>query len=641
MYSDSVWGYVHVQVENPGVGVSEWGHATTSVTDPGKPSLMVAGEEKEVIWRVMKDGASVPVLRWTIIQGSTEVPLKLRSIDWTPPPPEVAGAVSLGTANYTVPSTNAIFLSASGNDANPGTQASPKGTLIGALNAVPAGGTVVVRGGEYRQSQPNVITKTITVQNYPGEVVWFDGSDPLTGWTYDAGSGRWWASSTTEWDHSDPNGLAGAYNPLAVWPDMIFYDGQPLWLVSSNPTSGQFSVDYTNDRVWIADNPSGHELRITTRDRFLMLKGPNSAVRGIGIRRFTYPSWGGTLQINDTAVGTLVENVHMHDSAIMSVDSSSVTITKNTLLRPLSIGFGGNDGADCSWTHNIVDYANWKLITNHVPAAQKITRHARSRIAHNIFRHARRAMGIWLDESCYEPVIVGNLVEGIDGNGIFIELTEYGIIASNYLYGGGDAVNGGAIGTETKYGLCSYNSGSQRFWNNFVQDFKLYNVHLGGDVRRNSDPAQQVSGGGIHWSQMPWYVRDIEIVNNIIGDNKQYFQFGGEPVGIDMQSGISRVEGNLSYGDTGGGTSDDGLFRWYNGTSSIIYKTWSAINTARPGKGFANNALTGVKYPTRAHGAAIAPSIGIPLPADVATAIGAPVGYVAVGPLLLPPVPIS
>ena len=150
--------------------------------------------------------------------------------------PEVAGAVALGSTNYEIPPSNVIYLATNGNDSNAGTIALPKATLIGAFAAVPSGGTIVVRAGVYPQAaqgESAAVRKSFNLQNYPGEVVWFDGSDPLNGWTYDSPSGLWWATSTVEWAHSDPLNVCGPLNPIATWPDMLFRDGSPLWLVSS------------------------------------------------------------------------------------------------------------------------------------------------------------------------------------------------------------------------------------------------------------------------------------------------------------------------------------------------------------------------------------------------------------------------
>ena len=537
----------------------------------------------------------------------------------------------MGTADYSIPSSNVIYLAINGSDSNPGTQALPKATLPSAMSAVTAGGTIVVRAGEYRQSQPNVSSKSFTLQNYPGEVVWFDGSDPIGGWTHDAASGLWWAQSTIKWPNTDPEGLAGPLNPLAMHGDMMFYDGNPLWQVASSPTSGQFMTDYGNDKVWIADDPTGHEIRITKRDRFLLLTGTDVTVRGIGVRRYASPTWGGTIQVADAGKRARFENLHIYDSSSLSLDTDDAVVTRCTVIRASRLAFGGNIGSDCEWSNNLVDQANWKILQYHTASSLKIVKHTRPKIAHNIFRNARSpAMDIWLDISCYDPVIVGNLIENCAKNGIFIELTEKGIIANNYVYGDSTA-------SITTAGMVSYNSGTQQYWNNYIENFRAYLIEIGGDTRRNA--VSQVSGDGVGWEMMPWYAQNITICNNVLGPNLQYFQIGGQPSGVDMASAFVKIRGNLSYGNSTGGTSHSGLFRWYDSTVTSILKTWTAAEMAHPGLGFADNALTATLHPTSVEAAALAPSIGEPLPADVAAVLGVPVGIKAVGPILPAPIP--
>ena len=163
----------------------------------------------------------------------------------------------------------------------------------------------------------------------------------------------------------------------------------------------------------------------------------------------------------------------------------------------------------------------------------------------------------------------------------------------------------------------------------------LRGVNVGGDARRNA--VDQVSGHNINWSQIPWYAHDIEIVNNIIGENANYFQLGGIPTNV-VGMGISRVEGNLSHGNMNGGTAHDRLVRWYNNPGTEVYQTWTAANAAQPGIGFADNALTATANPTESEAHALASTIGVPIPADIAAVIGCAVGHIAIVPVIPKPI---
>ncbi len=93
-------------------------------------------------------------------------------------------AVSIPDTAYAVPS-NAIVVSPSGDDAAAGTLAAPFRTVAKAVSAVPAGGTVVLRGGDYREALGG-INKPFTLQSFPHEQAWLKGSALVTGWTQSA-----------------------------------------------------------------------------------------------------------------------------------------------------------------------------------------------------------------------------------------------------------------------------------------------------------------------------------------------------------------------------------------------------------------------------------------------------------------------
>jgi hypothetical protein len=554
-------------------------------------------------------------------------------LPWVAPAAVVAGAAALGSTSYPIPTSNAVYLSTTGSDSASGTVAAPKATLAGALAAISAGGTIVARGGTYLDAfGEGAITKSFTLQSYPGEAVWFDGSVVLTGWTYDTAAGKWWAPSTTEWDHSDPSGIAGTLNPLALWRDLLFRDGGRLFQVSYPPAAGQFSVDYDTDRVWVGDDPTGHEIRITTKARFALIQGPDTTLRGIGVRRYTTPSWGGSVQVVDAAKRTRIEHCHLYDISSLAIDSDNAVITRNTVSRGNTIGLGGNVGSDCEWSANLVEGSNQKLLQNHVPSAMKITKHTRPIIKDNVFRDTLYGMGIWLDVSCYQPVITGNLIRNsagnttTSGNGIWVELTEGGLIANNRCYG---------VGDNAKYGLASYNSGGQIWINNYVEGYRLGGIFLGGDTRRNTS----VSGDGIDWSLIPWYDHDIQIINNVLGQNTLYFQLLTGADGLTTQAMVTRIEGNLSCSRPAGASVHDALVGWVAtvGASRTIYTTWAAAATAWPGLGLANNRLTGNVPPTTGD-ATTAAATAVPLDTTTATALGVPLGYQAVGPILPAPV---
>ena len=126
----------------------------------------------------------------------------------------------------------AVFVATTGDDGTgDGSQAAPFQTLSRALQSTPSGGTVVMRGGTYHATTIAGHSVNATVQPYPGEAVWFDGSVPVTGWTQ---NGNVWVHNgwTATFDHSASYTSGSEYVKLRVAANHV---GIP---VHSRPPSG-------------------------------------------------------------------------------------------------------------------------------------------------------------------------------------------------------------------------------------------------------------------------------------------------------------------------------------------------------------------------------------------------------------------
>ncbi len=54
-----------------------------------------------------------------------------------------------------------------------------------------------------------------------------------------------------------------------LWPEQVFFDGEPLLQVASDPDSGQFAVD-SDRNVVLADDPAGHTVEVSTRRQWVV-----------------------------------------------------------------------------------------------------------------------------------------------------------------------------------------------------------------------------------------------------------------------------------------------------------------------------------------------------------------------------------
>ena len=101
----------------------------------------------------------------------------------------LAGSATPGTTTYQVPDA-ALFVSSAGHDSNPGSRAAPLRTTARAIALATSGSTIVLRGGTYHEAITIPVGKKLTIQSYPNEEVWFDGSSIIGTWTSDGGAWR-------------------------------------------------------------------------------------------------------------------------------------------------------------------------------------------------------------------------------------------------------------------------------------------------------------------------------------------------------------------------------------------------------------------------------------------------------------------
>lgn len=390
-----------------------------------------------------------------------------------------AGAVSVGAATYAIPSANVIYMAATGSDSNAGTLEAPKATLTSAIAAVPTGGTIVVRGGVYNDGQDTqdrtypmgvILNKSVTIQSYPGEAVWFDGSIPVTdtwiqdGSTWNVAYDRQFNRSPTNQDGADDGWGAGSGaggwwthpdRPQASWPDMVLYDGAQMEQVATmgEVGPGKFFVEgstttgkwFQGTRLHVGSNPNGHEVRYANKVKFMTLAGTSNTttIRGIGIRRYaSYVAAFGALYIQHNLT---LENVVAEDirASFIHFDSSnSTTITKFTGRRIGFNCFGSNQASNI-----IIDradmrqcnHAGWNIFGPAI-ATIKFNKLQHMTIRNSIFKDSDSS-GFWCDSTANTPIIVNTLFENLSNRPIDYETASDGIIANcKFIHNGADTI---------------------------------------------------------------------------------------------------------------------------------------------------------------------------------------------------------
>lgn len=553
--------------------------------------------------------------------------------------PEVAGAVALGSASYAIPGDALYVDFVNGNNSNAGTIGSPKKTVANAISVASSGDTIVCRGGTYLETIGG-ITKSVTIQNYPGEVVWFDGADVVTGWT--ASGGKWVKTGwTAEFNHSNPSAgdlsryLDGTSEAMAYWPDGCWINGVRQILVDANPSTGEWSVDYSANTATLGSDPTGKTVHITAREYAALLQAVVT-LRGVGIRRYAagLTPYGGMIDIVSAGSGSTLENVWVSDAGIqgIAVIGQNVTLRRITVQDCGGSGIGGNNANDLLVDHILVRRINqrgWKA--EPISAGIKITKAQRVKVQHSRFEDCNRCDGIWFDQGCGDGVIAHNAVSNAQNYAIEVELGGIDwIVAGNHVV---DCAN-------TKYGIAGFDTQYLRMWNNRVEPTSSWDIGYITDERRNDGT------WGYSVTDFPGTSGNIEIANNLLdgGRGRLYRLYAdGDSTSspaVYANTATVLVQGNVVTSNVGSSTNATRLAGWTNNSQTRIdYSTYASLQVAAPVVGF--NALYDDTVVPQAALSNFASSVGAAIPADVAAVLGVPSGSKLIGPPLPAPIAIT
>jgi len=435
-----------------------------------------------------------------------------------------SAGTTVGSADYPVPS-GAIIVSPSGNDAAAGTTSAPLRTLAHAVASAQSGATIVLRAGSYHESVVIPPSKRLTIQAWPGEPVWLDGSVPVTGWA--SSGGRWSKSGWNVKFDASPTYTRGAADntaanwgfvnpsfPMAAHPDQVWIDGAAQRQVASlsQVVPGTFYVDYGADRLWVGSTPEGREVRASDLVRALMIRSAGSVVRGLGVRRFapSVPDMGAVTVENN---GVLIENVEITDSATTGLHVGSGTTTSGVIVRKVRVANSGMLGINASYAdqltldhvesvHNNTEHFN----TSPVSGGAKIGRTRGITVRDSVF-DGNDGPGLWIDESSYDMTLTNNEMSHNAKHGISLEISAKAVVTSNTVVG-----NGG-------YGIKVNNTSSVSIEHNgFSGNDRSINIVQDGRLPTSASTAGRDKRQPFPDPTMTWRVGPVRVAGNVLAD---------------------------------------------------------------------------------------------------------------------------
>ena len=555
--------------------------------------------------------------------------------DTTPASSQV-GSLAVGTAAYPLPSGAIYVSSTSGNDGAAGMASAPLKTVAKAIEKAKAGSTIVLRAGSYHESIAIPPNKPLTLQNYPREAAWFDGSTKVAsistsgsvwkadGWTAKFDSGPTYSkggkdSTAPGWQFINP-----AY-PMAAHPDQLWIGGVEQAQVGSlgQVKSGTFYADYAANRLYFGTNPAGKAVEASSLAQAMSLRAPGTVIRGIGVRRYADSVYMQGV-ITSYYANQALENVEVRDSATAGIGlyAAGSRLTKVSIIGSGQIGFQA-EKADGLVIENVLLKDSNDQHFNPAPAAGAVkittTRGMRFADSEIVGTHGN---SFWADHSVYDMTITGNHIHDNDRYGIVLEISSTATVADN------------VINNNAWDGIVVQNTDKVNIWNNTIVGNRRA-VYVTQDSRRITQ--LNVSGHDPRRSQpdlsMPWIARDIVLGNNILGTSRS----DAEAV-VTAQSQERLVAGNEMIASSNGnvfsqptaGTPAAAVVWAKKGTYGTRYAKLSDY-VAASGRDKASIAVVGSAALTSqltpvASLTARVSTVAQPLPASVASKVGVTAG---------------
>jgi nitrous oxidase accessory protein NosD len=340
----------------------------------------------------------------------------------------IAGALAIGLATWGPTRTSAA------SPAAPAASASltdaPPGTLQDLIDAASPGAVVNVPPAIYREQVS--IDHPLTLRGEGAEI---RGADVWTDWQAD---GADWLS-----DRAVPAFTGGGecIEARCAWPEQVFVDGEPLLQVARNPAAGEFAIG-PERRVVLADDPAGHVVEVTVRERWLTVDAPDVTIEGLAMSEAASPPQHGALQALPGADRLTVTGVRLSDAHGALISFQGVTgasLISSDLSRggQLGVHAGGEGTSDLTIEGNRIADNNtegfdpaWEAggLKAAVSTGLRVTDND---VAEN------DGVGIWCDIDCRDFAASGNRVHGNSRAGIMFEISDGARIENNVVWENG------------------------------------------------------------------------------------------------------------------------------------------------------------------------------------------------------------
>jgi hypothetical protein len=506
-----------------------------------------------------------------------------------------------------------------------GTPISANTDLVAAVAAGSTNQTFVLTASSsqpYRISSPLAMKAGQMLYSNTGSVI--KGSVTVTGWQSD-GAGHWYKDGLLPANYSDGGvcniNSGSEANPCQKRED-VFRDNVQLkrFMTLANLVGGGFYEDYSTDRTYLADDPNGHIIEVSTCSYAINTTITGGKLQGISFQHFASPSQQAAVQIQGN--NWLVDNCdfsYNHAMGFRFANSDNSTVQNSTMTHNGQMGSGCYSCYNTQFLNNEMSYNNymgdyWALDweSGGIKFAQ-----ADTCLYQGNYNHHNGGVGIWYDIDNQNNTCNNNRSWDNVSCGIRYEISYDAIISNNDTRGYGhkntawrNGTDGGPFATGGINVNCSgggYTSmGSIEIFGNYSEDDQNM-IHIQarapvsghvGDPYYGRGPSAKYSGR--FWTTQNVHVHDNTVVRrdfsddtgsygsagigtlnissdvpyhsmgNTFANNTYYFSSTAKTRMQGYRTGVSQ---NMTFAQWITTTGGDGSFNDINGSVNVAART--------------------------------------------------------------------
>jgi parallel beta-helix repeat protein len=228
----------------------------------------------------------------------------------------------------------------------------------------------------------------------------------------------------------------------------VFIDDVMLWQVSSQDLLESGAWFWSDDGIYLADDPAGRRVELSVEDYAFRSAADDVVIEDLVIEKYATMAQEGAVQAQESGngergVGWRIESIDVsgvHGAGIRTGDATVVRNVRSHHNGQMGISVSG--GTDVLLEGNEFDHNNvagfawgWEA------GGSKFTRTTNLVVRDN-HAHHNNGPGLWTDIANVDTLYEDNLAESNTGPGIFHEISYEAIIRNNVVTGNGSDNDG-------------------------------------------------------------------------------------------------------------------------------------------------------------------------------------------------------